>query len=138
MSGYGLLGAVGAFKENLMNLRSKRQDIIAANVANADTPMYKARRLNFEDQLAESLPRPGDLGMARTSTGHMPMPFFEPSSGELQETESPIPKGDRNSVDLEQEMARQTANQLLYNYAIQSFSSQVNTLKMVIDGGQGR
>ncbi|MBF0187298.1 MAG: flagellar basal body rod protein FlgB [Magnetococcales bacterium] len=134
MAGFGLLGELGAYKANLLNLRHKRQEIIAANVANADTPGYKARRLNFEDVMKESMPAPGDLPMARTSGGHMPVAAFSPESGEIQAVETPIPKGDRNSVDLEQEMSRQTANQLLYNYAAQSLSSQISRLKMVIEG----
>ncbi|MBF0621079.1 MAG: flagellar basal body rod protein FlgB [Magnetococcales bacterium] len=136
MSGFGLLGQHGAFKANLMDLRQRRQEIIGANVANGDTPGYKARRLDFEDKLKEAMPLPGELKMAKTSKGHMPTPYFGAVAGDLQEVETPIPKGDRNSVDLEQEMSRQTANQLLYNYATQSFNGQVGILKMVIDGGQ--
>nr|CRH07859.1 Flagellar basal-body rod protein flgB [Candidatus Magnetococcus massalia] len=133
MSGFGLLGSSGAFKANLLDLRQQRQEIIAANVANADTPGYKARRLSFEEELAKSLPREGELQMARTHPGHMPMPMAL-SAGELQEVETPIPKGDNNSVDVEQEMARQTANQLLYNYATQSLNGQISRLKMAISG----
>ena len=134
MAGFGLLGMGGAFKANLMNLRQQRQDIIGANVANADTPMYKARRLEFEDALKEAYPPPGQLPMARTNGRHMPVAFGGPVAGEVHEVETPIPKGDKNSVDLEQEMARQTANQLLYNYAAQSLNGQIGKMRMIIEG----
>ncbi|MBF0447747.1 MAG: flagellar basal body rod protein FlgB [Magnetococcales bacterium] len=134
MSGYGLLGETGAFKANLLNLRQQRQDIVAANVANADTPGYKAKRLNFEEEMLRAFPPPDQLAMSRTSGKHIPIPFGEPVAGELQAVETPIPKGDKNSVDLEQEMARQTANQLLYNYATQSLTGQIKTMRMMIDG----
>lgn len=137
MSDFGLLGAGGAFKANLLDLRQRRQDIIAANVANADTPGYKARRMNFEDEMLRAYPPPDQLAMSRTSGKHIPIPFGAPVPGEVQAVETPIPKGDKNSVDLEQEMARQTANQLLYNYATQSLNGQISTLRMMIDG-QGR
>ncbi|MEG3638738.1 flagellar basal body rod protein FlgB [Magnetococcus sp. PR-3] len=134
MSGFGLLGSSGAFKANLLDLRQRRQDIIAANIANGDTPGYKARRLSFEEELAKSMPHPGDLPMARNHARHMPAEGFLAAPGEIQEVETPISKGDMNSVDTEQEMARQTANQLLFNYATQSLNSQINRMKMVIRG----
>lgn len=134
MSEFGLLGAGGAFKANLLDLRQRRQEIIAANVANADTPGYKARRLDFEDAMKESMPPMDEMHMSRTNGRHMPSGFSSPEMGRIQEVETPIPKGDRNSVDLEQEMARQTANQLLYNYATQSLNGQISSLRMMIDG----
>ncbi|MBF0625585.1 MAG: flagellar basal body rod protein FlgB [Magnetococcales bacterium] len=134
MSGMGLLGVAGEFKKNVMDLRHRRQEIIAANVANADTPGYKARRLEFEDVLAEAMPKPGELAMQRSDRQHMPL-SFSAVDGEVQEVETPIPKGDGNSVDLEQEMARQTANQLLYDYAAQSLNAQISKLRLAIDGG---
>lgn len=137
MADFGLLGSNGAFMSNLLELRQQRQDIIAANVANADTPGYKARRLNFEDQLAATLPRADELSMARTHGQHLPVGLDEMVSGELEEVETPIPKKDGNSVDLEQEMARQAANQMLYNYATQAVSGHITKLRMVIDGGGG-
>lgn len=136
MAGFGLLGPMGAFKANLMELRSQRQDIIAANVANADTPGYKARRLEFEEAMREAMPPPGQLRMASTHALHQPVAPTLPVDGSVQSVETPIPKGDNNSVDLEQEMARQTANQLLYNYAAQSLSGQITQMRTIIDGGR--
>ena len=135
MSGFGLLGDLGAYKSNLLNLRQQRQEVIAANIANADTPGYKAKRVDFEDAMAEAWPRPGELAMGRTSGSHLPSAPIPVTAG-VQAVETAIPKGDKNSVDLEQEMARMTANQVLYNYAIQSMSSQINGLKLAISGGQ--
>ncbi|MEO5348599.1 MAG: flagellar basal body rod protein FlgB [Magnetococcus sp. YQC-3] len=134
MAELGLLGPTGAFKANLLDLRQRRQEIITSNVANADTPGYKARRFEFEDALKESLPPRDSLPMARTSSRHMPTGFVAPVTGELQEVETSIPKGDGNSVDMEQEMAQQSANQLLYNYAAQSLSGQIGTMRMLING----
>lgn len=137
MAELGLLGLQGAFMKNLLDLRVRRQEIIGANVANADTPHYKAQRLEFEEELAAAFPKAGELPIATTSAAHMPSPYGEYVAGEVQAIETPIPKGDGNSVDLEQEMARLTANQVLYNYATQAMSGQINKLRMVIDGGQG-
>jgi flagellar basal-body rod protein FlgB len=134
MGNYGLLGLGGAFKANLLDLRQRRQDVIAANVANADTPGYKAKRVNFEEEMLRAFPPPDQLAMSRTSGKHIPIAFGTPVAAEVQAVETSIPKGDKNSVDLEQEMARQTANQLLYNYATQSLNGQINNLRMMIEG----
>ena len=134
MSDFGLLGQSGAYKANLLDLRQRRQEIIASNVANADTPGYKARRFEFENVLKESLPPRDALPMARTRSGHLPTGYVGPVAGELQEVETSIPKGDGNSVDMEQEMAQQAANQLLYNYAAQVLGGQIGTMRMLIDG----
>lgn len=137
MAAFGLLGMHGAFMQNLLDLRQKRQEIIGANIANADTPNYKAKRLDFEEALAESMPKEGEMTLARTSASHLPTPYGAYAPGEVQAVETPIPKGDGNSVDQEQEMAQMAANQLLYNFAAQSVSGQINKLRMVIQGGQG-
>ncbi|MEO5340452.1 MAG: flagellar basal body rod protein FlgB [Magnetococcus sp. MYC-9] len=134
MAELSLLGPAGAFKANLLDLRQRRQEIIASNVANADTPGYKARRFEFEDVLKESLPPRDELPMARTAPKHLPKGYVEPVAGELQEVETSIPKGDGNSVDMEQEMTQQAANQLLYNYAAQSLSGQIGAMRMMIQG----
>ncbi|MBF0414907.1 MAG: flagellar basal body rod protein FlgB [Magnetococcales bacterium] len=134
MAGLGLLGPAGAFKTNLLNLRQQRQELIAANIANVDTPGYKSMRLEFEDEMAKAMPPPGSMAMTRTSGKHMPVPYEGPVAGELQAVEIPIPRGDLNSVDMEQEMAMQSANQLLYNYAVQSLSSQISSVRMAIAG----
>ncbi|MBF0611417.1 MAG: flagellar basal body rod protein FlgB [Magnetococcales bacterium] len=136
MADFGLLGTGGAYMQNILDLRQKRQALIGANIANADTPGYKAKRLEFEDVLKEAMPMPGELPMARTNGQHLPTPYGGDVAGELHEVEIPIPKGDKNSVDLEQEMTRLSANQILYNYGVQAFSGQVEKLRMAIEGGQ--
>ncbi|MBF0400139.1 MAG: flagellar basal body rod protein FlgB [Magnetococcales bacterium] len=134
MDELSLLGHGAAFKANLLDLRQKRQEVITSNVANADTPGYKARRFEFEDALKESMPPRDELAMARTAPQHLPMGYAGQVTGEVQEVETSIPKGDGNSVDLEQEMAQQTANQLLYNYAAQSLSGHIGMMRMLISG----
>ncbi|MBF0123835.1 MAG: flagellar basal body rod protein FlgB [Magnetococcales bacterium] len=137
MAGSELLGPLGAFKTNLLSLRQRRQEIISTNVANVDTPGYKANRLEFEAELRAAMPALDELPLSRSSPTHLPTPYGPHVEGELQTVETPILKGDGNSVNLEQEMAQQSANQLLYNYAAQSLNGQINTLRMAISGGDG-
>ena len=54
------------------NLRAYRQQLLASNIANADTPNYKARDIDFQATLDKaSAQRGGDLALATTSTRHL-------------------------------------------------------------------
>lgn len=60
------------FSSNALNLRSYRQEVLASNIANADTPHYKARDFDFKSALAS---RRGDgigaVQMSKTAAGHL-------------------------------------------------------------------
>ena len=62
-----------AFVRNALNLRARRQEVLAANLANADTPNYKARDIDFAAALRQTMgARGGALTLARTDAGHLP------------------------------------------------------------------
>ncbi|HEX8964541.1 MAG TPA: flagellar basal body rod protein FlgB [Rhodocyclaceae bacterium] len=62
-----------AFNRSALNLRSYRQELLASNIANADTPHFKARDIEFKSALADVMAgrTQGDLALARTSTRHL-------------------------------------------------------------------
>ena len=62
------------FQRNALNLRSHRQEMLASNIANADTPHYKARDIDFRAALDAALAgRGAGAGtLARTHAGHLP------------------------------------------------------------------
>ena len=59
--------------EKAMNLRSTRHNVLSANVANMDTPNYKAFEVHVEDALQEQNESPRRLRMKQTHAGHMPL-----------------------------------------------------------------
>lgn len=60
------------FHQTALNLQAHRQQLIASNIANADTPNYKARDIDFQATLDKaSAQRGGDLALATTSTRHL-------------------------------------------------------------------
>jgi len=61
------------FNRNALNLRTYRQELLASNIANADTPNYKARDFDFKAALANSLgaASTGDVQMSKTAAGHL-------------------------------------------------------------------
>ncbi len=62
------------FTQTALNVRAFRQEILASNIANADTPHYKARDIDFKSALASAMgrsPNMGPLSMDKTAQGHM-------------------------------------------------------------------
>lgn len=61
------------FSRNALNLRTYRQELLASNIANADTPHYKARDFDFKSALAGRLAgtTTGDVQMNKTAAGHL-------------------------------------------------------------------
>jgi flagellar basal-body rod protein FlgB len=62
-----------SFNRNALSLRGHRQEMIASNIANADTPHYKARDFDFKAALASRMSgnAVGDVQMQKTAAGHM-------------------------------------------------------------------
>lgn len=119
-----------------LDLRSERQAVISANVANADTPGYQAKTLDFEGALARALTL-DDKPMDRTALGHMT------SGGEVGEVNGEIynqinnvVREDGNTVDRDAEMIAMSENQLLYNAAADLVKKKLALLRYSIsDGG---
>lgn len=61
------------FNRNALNLRSYRQELLASNIANADTPHFKARDIDFKSALTDVMAgrADGSLSLARTSDRHL-------------------------------------------------------------------
>lgn len=61
------------FHQLALGIRAQRQELLASNIANADTPHYKARDIDFRSALEGVLSgrADGDLAMRRTSAGHL-------------------------------------------------------------------
>jgi len=113
--------------------RSMRTSLIATNIANADTPHYKARDLVFGAALTNSarlLPR---LALTRTAAAHT-------SAG--QESDQGrvlyrVPEGaslDGNTVDKDQEQARFAENALRYQASLQFAKRRVDSLVRALRG----
>lgn len=54
-----------------IGLRAQRQQVLASNIANADTPGYKARDFDFQAAMGNALSAQGGLAMAQTSGRHL-------------------------------------------------------------------
>ncbi len=120
-----------------LDLRAQNQQVIAANIANADTPGYAARKLNFEADLQKALESPEMKGQ-RTNARHFPL-----GSGGIQGVRGTIlkqpdtsPLGDGNSVSMDDEMLDLAENQLLYEAGSQILKKKLTLLKYAASDGK--
>jgi flagellar basal-body rod protein FlgB len=125
--------------ERSLDFRAKRNGLLAANVANVETPGYKAKDLVFEQALAEALHavRPGPL--ATDNPRHIQPtnpPPLERVKGSVIDSANPIGSLDGNSVDLEKEMAKLAENQVAYQALVQMISHKFSQLRTAIREGE--
>lgn len=123
--------------EKVLNLRLERQNLVASNIANIDTPGYKARRLKFEEQLQSALELNGQQRMTKTSTEHIPHRFNpEECDGEFykENLDQRVVQGN-DSVDLDKEMAIMAKNTLLYNAMATVLKKNFDGLQTIIQEG---
>lgn len=117
-----------------------RQEVIANNIANVNTPNFRKSDLVFEDLLAEELYGPTDDGRlkpAKTHAKHLPppdLPFY--AMPQIVEDRSTLMRVDDNNVDIDIEMANLAKNQIYYNALATQMTNYINKMKSVITSGQ--
>lgn len=103
--------------QRIMDICSYRQKILASNIANADTPNYRAKDIDFKAELKKAL----EMG----ETSHS-----------IIEAPTTMPNRDGNTVNIEIEMTKLTETLLLYSSATQLLSTRIRMLKDAIKGGR--
>ncbi len=116
-----------------LNLRTQRHQVLASNIANADTPYYKARDFSFEKAMQNAMAGQGNgsIGLATTSRGHLP------GSGGVgmaalqyrTETQSAV---DGNTVDMDVERSQITENALQYQVVSQLISEKFKGMRSAL------
>ena len=121
---------------NVLDLRSKQHSLSAGNIANADTPGYKAKFIPFDKVLGAALVGQESVGMQRTNAMHI-----EGEGGlsnpKVEEIEAPEWAEDGNSVVAEREMARLSGNSLLYGAVVRGVSHRLAILRYAATDGKG-
>ena len=102
--------------EKVLDMQLMRQNVVASNLANLTTPHYKARRLEFEENLQAALNLDARGKMTRSDDKHIPAAFHAETFGpDLEkDMEYRVIHGDDN-VDLDKEMAVMAKNTMRYN-----------------------
>jgi flagellar basal-body rod protein FlgB len=128
------------FNETALSLRSTRQSVLASNIANADTPNYKARDIDFSSALQSAMDVNKGGPLKTTAQKHYPMP--PQGAGTLADGTPLQYRGvvqgavDGNTVDMDVERNQFADNALRYEAGVNFINSQIKGLLSVIQGGQ--
>ncbi len=123
----GFDSIIGALNTS-MNLRELNQNVIAANIANADTPGYKAKTVEFESALRDALTAGENHRVTKDLDMVQPEIFEDPNG---------IESLDGNTVDRSSEMAKMHQNELLFNASAEMLKRKLGMLKYAISEGGG-
>ena len=121
-----------AFDSKMLSLRGYRQQILASNIANADTPNYKARDIDFSKILTNAM---SSIAMSRTDAGHL-----APAGGNAVEGVKPMyrtsvqPSIDGNTVDSDVEQAQFSENALQYMSTLQFMNGKIQSTLLALRG----
>lgn len=123
--------------EQALNLRTRRAEVLAANLVNADTPGYKARDIDFQSilstQLVNAVPKPQLRG---TDPRHIAPSSASAFSPELMYRTPLQPSADGNTVEEQVEMAKYTQNSMDLAATLHFVNAKIKGMKAAIKGGQ--
>ncbi|TGN41814.1 flagellar basal body rod protein FlgB [Marinobacter confluentis] len=117
-----------------LEARIKRAEVLANNLANADTPGFKARDIDFAAMMQKAQQDLGGLGMDKTHERHMDIDSSMAPDGELLYRIPHQPSVDGNTVDAQQEQSRFMRNAMEYQASFQFLNGKVTGLKKAISG----
>jgi len=131
----GFEAALGVHPEAL-KLRAQRMEVLANNIANADTPNYKARDIDFRAVLAQRLGESGagDAPLARTHSRHLATAVSAPASETLQYRNPLLPSLDGNTVDSNMEKTTFADNTLQLQASLRFLDGRFKGLMTAIKG----
>ncbi|MFL5784076.1 MAG: flagellar basal body rod protein FlgB [Bacteriovoracaceae bacterium] len=118
-----------------LNFREMRQELISSNVANANTPGYKAKKLDFEEALARALDVDGQMKMNATDGRHYNVGGggFNNLEPEVYDNPNGVVSENGNTVDVEAEMAQMAENKLMYDALVQLINKKMGIMKYAIN-----
>ncbi len=117
-----------------LNMRLMKQNLISSNIANAETPGYHAKKMDFEDALARALDIDGLRGMSTSSDAHIAVGGGGSSRvrPDIYENPEGAMNNDGNTVDLEKEMSNLTENSIMYKAALQLINKKLAALRYAV------
>ncbi|MCR4299002.1 MAG: flagellar basal body rod protein FlgB [Gallionella sp.] len=124
------------FQQTALSLRAARQELLASNIANADTPNYKARDVNFASALQNALAgTTTELPTVKTSSMHLEGNSGASILGAPVMYRRPVqPSADGNTVDMDVERAQFADNALRYEASVRFVSEQMKAMLTAIQG----
>jgi flagellar basal-body rod protein FlgB len=128
--------------KDALDYRAARQDMIASNIANADTPNYRPRDIRFEEALAKKEAALFDEGSNKLELAQTNAKHLEPKNdtdGYKATTffrDGHMARNDGNSVDIDVETTEMSKNSIMYNALIQANKKDSAIFRSVIEASQ--
>jgi len=138
MEPQGIFSGTIPLLEKTLDLRSIKHNLIISNVANIDTPNYKAFDIIIKEELEKAMGAEKNIKLEKTRSGHLTGKesyLGNVKSGATGDQQFSL-RFDGNSVDIDREMANLSENNLMYNALAQIISKKFEGLKNVIKGGR--
>lgn len=136
-NGSGFDPTIGALNTSL-NLRLMQQNVTSANIANADTPGFKAKKVEFESALRDALGVGGKFQPQESDPRHIVHRDTNPIDPEVYDDPNGVESLDGNTVDRAAEMSNLAENQLLYDASVEMLKKKLGMLKYSITEGGNR
>lgn len=142
MGSEGIFNHTISLLEKSLDLRAMKHHTIASNVANIDTPNYKAFDVMVEEAL-QKYEKPNGAGhgvqLETTQHGHIRHATRSENRSKIRTVEgqtSHLERADGNTVDLDREMALMAENSMIYNISAQIIAKKFQSLRNIIQGGK--
>ncbi len=121
-----------------MDLRAANHRMISSNIANIDTPNYKAFDFVVNEEMKKLEQTPNNIKPVTTHPEHISLDDsgFNQYNCKVRESSEHSLRNDGNTVDLDREMAEMSKNNLMYNVSAQLLSKKIQQLMSVIQGGR--
>lgn len=121
--------------ETALELRAERANLLANNLANADTPNYKARDFDFNTALKQAMSNQQMAGsLTRTHESHLDSNQLDPVKQLQYRLPMQPDTGDGNSVDMQAEQARFAQNAVEYQATLRFLDGKIKGLMTAIKG----
>lgn len=137
MANFNLIDPTTRLLQKSLDLRGQRQQVIAGNVANAETPGYVARTFEFEKRLQTVLKSP-QTPIQMSNPKHFPLGGnnLDQVQGEVVRNTDRSGFGDGNTVAVEEEMVALSENQILYEVSAKLIKRKLQLLKYAVNDGR--
>lgn len=122
------------FQEKALTLRGYRQQLLASNIANADTPNYKAVDIDFAKTLQAAQSKQSGVELAKTSPMHLDGKNAAMNGIKSMYRTSIQPSIDGNTVDSNIEQAQFSENALNYMATLQFINGGIKDMQEALKG----
>ncbi|MGU3414519.1 flagellar basal body rod protein FlgB [Enterobacteriaceae bacterium C34A] len=127
------------FQQQALSLLTRRQDVLASNIANADTPGYLARDLDFSQQLKNAVDNSSmakqSVSLSLTSNKHIEAKAAPFDDGQLLYRVPDQPSADGNTVDMDRERVNFADNSMKYQSGLTFLGADIKKMMTVLSQG---